>query len=219
MTNSQKGKFIVFEGGEGTGKTSLIMSLRKILTQKGHDVIFTREPGGTPSAEKIRDLLLSSKTEGDDPDVLTQIFLFEASRADHIRKVIVPGVKSGKVILCDRFSPSTYAYQIAGEEREYLENTFWALDNIARTTDDKVVVSPDLLFLLTGDSKKCLERAKGRNEDLTRFDARAVAFHERVAAGYKKSAQVFNARYLNAENSQAEVLEEALRILREELGL
>ena len=110
----KKGRFIVLEGGEGAGKGMCIDYLKEQLNGRG-DMIFTREPGGTPIAEKIRELLLDKGSEGTLP--LTELFLFCGARARHVQELIKPALESGKNVICDRFEASTMVYQVYGRQR------------------------------------------------------------------------------------------------------
>lgn len=173
-----KGCFIVFEGGEGCGKTEQTRRLALSLERAGKTVVTTREPGGEPMAEKIRALLM-------DPDhhALTpraDFFLFLASRAQHVDKLIKPSLLAGCVVLCDRFEDSTKAYQHFGSGLGPLEELIrcnaYATDGCA----------PDLKILLDLDPLEGLRR-KGKDAT-TRFDRRAMDFHHRVRQGYLQLA-------------------------------
>lgn len=130
--------FISFEGTEGVGKTTLIRSLYEYFQQQGQDVVLTREPGGTPMAEQIRSLLLSVNHD-EQMSNDTELLLMYAARAQHLEQVILPALQAGKVVLCDRFTDSSFAYQCAGrglsrEKLQLLNNNF-------------VVKMPDITFL------------------------------------------------------------------------
>ncbi len=174
-----KGKFIVIEGGEGSGKGSNISYLRKNLPQDG-SVIFTREPGGTYDTERIRKILLHPEEE---LLVETQLMLFNAARAQHMARRILPAILSGKHVICDRFDASTFAYQLYALE---LDNVKYK--EILRTLVNWAVgiTYPNLCIFLDVDPVIGLERARSRGEKLTHFDAQELGFHEKVRRGYLK---------------------------------
>ncbi len=175
-----KGKFIVIEGGDGSGKGSCIKRLREAF---GHDpsVVFTREPGGTNISEQIRDILMSKENEG--MTVITELLLFCASRAQHCEELIAPAVALGRNVICDRFEGSTYAYQICGRERGSYADMFKAVNAIARQS-----VRPDLVVYLDVDPNIALAR-RAEEGVTTRFDVEAVPFHQRVREGYLQMAK------------------------------
>ena len=167
------GKFITFEGGEGAGKSSQIRLLADRLTASGHAVVVTREPGGTPTAEDIRRVLLAGVAEQLGPD--GEAVLFAAARADHVERVIRPALRAGKWVLCDRFSDSTRVYQGVGGGAD--SAVLDALDRVAvgRT-------QPDLTIVLDVPAAVGLARAakrmaaSGKTPD--RFEREDVALHE-----------------------------------------
>ena len=166
-----KNYFITFEGGEGSGKSTQIDFLSDFLKKKGAKVLSTREPGGTPSAEIIRDLV----TKGD-PDKwtpLTESLLMWASRTEHVEKLIRPSLEDGKWVLCDRFYHSTYAYQGIGHNLGI--EKMQAIKNIV-LGDFK----PDLTFVLDIDPLVGIERTKKRNSDEDRFEKMNIDFHNKL---------------------------------------
>lgn len=171
------GKFIVLEGGEGAGK-GVCMSFLKDKLFGRDDIIFTREPGGTPMAEKIRTLLLDKCNAGMLP--LTELFLFCGTRAQHVNELIKPVLKSGKNVICDRFEASTVAYQIYGRQRpEYIE-VFNQLNGIA-----KAGLEPNAVIYLDVNPRVGLERKRKSQDGLSsRFDEEELGFHERVREGF-----------------------------------
>ena len=187
-----KGIFITFEGIEGSGKTTLITLVAAPLMEKGHTVVLTREPGGSDLGRGVRKLLL-------DPDVtsitpMAELLLFAADRAQHLNEVIKPGLETGKIILCDRFSDATTAYQ--GYGRHIPLNV--VLDIDARARDG---ILPHLTVLLDLPVENGLERARKRNlneanTDESRIDDEDLAFHERVRNGYLELAHRHPARFL-----------------------
>ena len=160
--------FITFEGGEGSGKSTQIDLLNNFLALKGVDVLSTREPGGTPSAEVIRDLVIKGDTNRWLP--MTESLLMWASRYEHVETLIKPSLNAGKWVLCDRFYHSTYAYQGIGHD----------LGLESMKSIKKLVIGdirPDLVFLLDIDPIKGIKRTKNRNSDEDRFENMDLTFH------------------------------------------
>ncbi len=179
------GQFITFEGGEGSGKSTQLARLADYLEKKGYPVVRTREPGGTVLADRIRALILD-KTEGATPgaapmDPKTELFLYLASRAQHIAEVIRPALEAGKIVLCDRFTDATLAYQGAARGLPKAE-----IESMARFAAQGI--APDHTFLLQMDVSKALARMKARGAS-NRLDEEALQFHEAVQRGYTALAQ------------------------------
>lgn len=173
----KRGLFITLEGGEGAGKSSSLDFVRDWLRQRGQDVMVTREPGGTPLGEQIRDLLLHGR-DGMSPDA--ELLLMFAARAEHIHQVIRPALERGTSVVCDRFTDATYAYQgagrgIAGERIAVLEN--WVQQGLR----------PNLTLLLDLPVAQGLARAGSRSSP-DRFEREQQAFFERVRHGYLEAA-------------------------------
>lgn len=173
------GLFITFEGGEGSGKTTQIARLADALRARGRDVVTTREPGGTPEAEKIRDLLV--RRDGGNWTPVSEALLLFAGRAMHVDTLIRPALAQGKIVISDRFTDSTRAYQchghgLAAATVETLNDL--ALDGFA----------PDLTFILDLPVESGLQRAGRRiaAQDSTedRFERLDMSFHERLRQGY-----------------------------------
>lgn len=187
-----KGRFITIEGIEGVGKTTNIEFIDSLLQQAGREVVLTREPGGTPIGEDIRELLLGHKHDGMSDD--TELLLMFAARAEHLHKVIRPALAAGKDVLCDRFTDATYAYQgggrgIAVEHIAVLEN--WVQADLR----------PDLTLLLDVPVATGLERA-GKRSAPDRFEKEKHEFFERVRAMYLLRAQAEPQRYRIIDASQ-----------------
>ena len=195
----KRGKFIVFEGGEGSGKSVMMERLKREFTD---NVVYTRNPGGTLIGEKIRDLVLAKDTDG--VDVGTEILLFLAARAQLITRVIAPALASGKHVICDRFELSTIAYEICGRERqEYLPMLRTASEQIR----DGCV--PDATIFLDVTPTVGLKRAHARPEEPNRFDNETLAFHELVREGYKKHITEYtNPFIIDADKPLEEVWQE-----------
>jgi dTMP kinase len=192
-----KGRFITFEGGEGVGKSTQARLLAERLTTAGREAVVTREPGGTPFAEKVRDLVLTS--EGATRSPLAEALLFSAARADHLDGLIRPALARGAFVISDRFADSTRAYQGAagGLDRDVLS----ALETITLAG-----THPDLTILLDLDPKIGLARANQRRGAQTpapggflvadTFEGRTLAFHERLRAGFLALAEAEPARFV-----------------------
>lgn len=172
--------FITFEGVEGSGKTTQIQRLKKHLIQKDIPCKVTREPGGCPISEKVRKILLNPDHREMAP--LTELLLYEAARAQHVKEVIEPFLKKGGVVLCDRFSDATIAYQGYGRNMDlrWIER----LDHFSSHG-----IKPDVTFLLDCPSEVGLKRALKRNRALRqekeeRFEKEKIQFHQRVRKGY-----------------------------------
>ncbi|HSA60090.1 MAG TPA: dTMP kinase [bacterium] len=169
-----KGLFITFEGIEGSGKTTQIQALARALSGSA-EVVLTREPGGTPLADAIRETLLAQKSVGMAP--ATELLLYELARRDHVEEVVRPALKRGAVVLCDRFTDATVAYQ--GYARGLpLRKIEW-LNRIATGG-----LRPDRTFLFDLPVATGLRRAETRKKKLDRFDRESQTFHEKVRRGY-----------------------------------
>lgn len=187
---SKRGKFVTFEGLDGTGKSTQMRKLAALLRAAGHKVVETREPGGTETGEKIRKVALDSGTAGLAP--LAEMALMFASRAQHIAEVIEPGLASGKIVLCDRFTDSTEAYQGSGRR----------LGSEAVRQLHRVLcgdLQPDLTLLLDSNPHASVSRARRRNKraskngarthDENRFEQENRTFFVRVRDGYTAIAK------------------------------
>jgi dTMP kinase len=219
---SRRGKFITFEGLDGSGKSTQMRKLAAALRQAGHRVIETREPGGTATGEKIRRVALDSGTAGLAP--LAEMALMFASRAQHIAEVIEPGMAAGNIVLCDRFTDSTEAYQGSGRR----------LGSEAVQDLHRVLcggLQPDLTLLLDSNPHASVNRARlrnkrasrngGRGHDENRFESEARSFFTRVREGYTAIAKrepdrvvTIDARGTPAQTHQriAEVVRKKLKI-------
>lgn len=173
------GRFITFEGGEGSGKSTQLRRLVDRLTEAGIDVVATREPGGTPGADAIRALLVEGAA--DRWDAVTEALLHFAARRDHLEAVIRPALARGHWVVCDRFTDSTMAYQGYGHQLgvPFVD----ALDRLVTGG-----AKPDLTFILDIDPEAGLGRAAGRAGDETRYESFDKAFHERVREGFRTIA-------------------------------
>jgi dTMP kinase len=177
----KRGKFITIEGGEGVGKSTQISRLREALAARGVDVVVTREPGGTPRAERIRELLLETSDEA--MPVTCELLLMFAARATHLANRIEPAVARGAWVLCDRFTDATYAYQGGG--RGVAEADIDALVRIVHPRRQ-----PDLTLLLDAPVELGMKRAQARNGAAgpDRFETERSEFFERVRQRYLERA-------------------------------
>lgn len=189
------GRFITIEGIDGAGKSTQTANLLKFLKDKGIDVVHTREPGGTPPGQKIREMLLS-----DEMGATAETLLFFAARAEHVEKVIQPALDAGRWVVSDRFTDATYAYQaggkgFSGEKIEALEH--WTLGNF----------EPDLTILFDIAPEKAAERLRARAGNEDRFERMGVDFFTRVRNAYLLRARNSPSRFLivDAEQSPDEV--------------
>ena len=205
-----QGLFITFEGIEGCGKTSQTKLLNDYLTTSGHDVIMTREPGGTPISEAIRELLLSNDSVNMHPH--TELLLYLASRAQHVSEVMKPALEKGRVVICDRFADSTFVYQcfVRGINKEIVET----MNNFA--VGD---MHPDVTFVLDVEPEEGLKRAMLRNQKHSRgrdrIESESIDFHNRVREGYLKLAQEYPERVylIKTDKDKNEVHEEIKKVV------
>ncbi len=187
VTRTARGKFITFEGLDGCGKTTQLENLAGELRRQGLDVVTTREPGGTETGERIRAVLLDSRTAG--LHAYAEMALMFASRAQLLAEVIEPALHSGFWVLCDRFTDSTEAYQGAG--RQLGKETVWELHRLLCRN-----LWPDLTILMDSDVSASVTRARRRNKaaaqglaDENRFEKESRAFFERVHEAFLEIAQ------------------------------
>ncbi|MBX9614678.1 MAG: dTMP kinase [Caulobacteraceae bacterium] len=170
-----RGRFITFEGGEGTGKSTQVGRLVERLSATGLEVVRTREPGGSPGAEAIRDLVVSGTA--DRWSARTELLLMYASRSDHLERTIRPALEAGSWVVCDRFADSSRAYQGAGGG---------AAMDLIETLDREIVGAdqPALTLVFDLPVEIGLERALGRGAAETRFESKGLAFHHRLRDGF-----------------------------------
>lgn len=186
------GRFISFEGIDGSGKSTQLERLAGHLRAKGHDVVETREPGGSPGAEEIRALVLQG-----DPDrwsAETELLLFTAARRDHLERLIAPALTAGKIVLCDRFADSTRMYQ--GLSRGDLRATVDTLHALM------IGREPDLTLLIDMDPETGLARALSRRTADERFEAFGADLQSAMRAGFLALAQEFPTRFRVIDGTQ-----------------
>ncbi len=169
--------FIVVDSGEGAGKTS---QLKKAQEFFGDKLVLTREPGGSLYAEEIRNLILKSPNAGQ-ADAKTLFALFWAARADHIKNTIIPALKEGKIVICDRFDSSTFAYQIVAQGARELQDFFWEVRDFYLGE-----CKPDMYIYFDIDPKIGLARKSGQGTEINHFEDRKIEFHNSVRAGFKE---------------------------------
>jgi dTMP kinase len=202
--------FITFEGPEGSGKSSQLPALASFLKERGCDVVCTREPGGTKIGDQIRQVLVCMENVELHPR--TEILLFQAARAQLVEELILPSLKQGKVVLCDRYGDSTLAYQGYGHglDQEKLKMMLeFATGGL----------KPDLTILLDVDVMTGLKRKKAKDE-WNRLDAYEISFHERVREGYHHLAAEDKKRWrvVDASQSMEKVQEEIRQIVLNAMG-
>jgi len=184
--------FITFEGPEGGGKSTQIKMLAEWLRSKGKQVVMTREPGGTPIAEQIRGVIIDVNNTA--MVSRTEILLYSAARAQHVEELIRPSLADGKIVLCDRYVDSTYAYQGYGRGLDLVD-----LQTMTAFATDGLL--PDITFLLDLDVEKGLARRMDNEEEMNRLDLEAIDFHQKVRAGYHSLADAEPNRFqlINAD--------------------
>jgi dTMP kinase len=207
--NSNKGLFITLEGVEGAGKSTLMPYVAEILSKAGNEVIQTREPGGTKTGEQIRNILLDSKNVRLTDD--TELLLMFAARAQHIHEVINPALATGKIVLCDRFTDASYAYQGGGRgidssRIQILED--WVQQGL----------KPNLTLLFDLDVETGLRRA-GKRSEADRFEQEEASFFERIRSCYLDRAKNEPERFRIIDSSQSfdNVKQQIRAILKEYL--
>lgn len=218
--DSRRGKFITFEGLDGSGKSTQLEKLAVKLRDLGFSVLVTREPGGTPTGEKIRQLLLDTRTSGLAP--MAELALMFAARAQHIREIILPGLNAGQIVLCDRFTDSSEAYQGGGRtlgSKPVLE--------LHRIVGEHL--QPDLTILMDSDVAASVDRARRRNRardnsgpsNENRFERENRAFFTRVRNTYLEIAKREPERVfmVDARGTPAHTHAKILEVVFRKLGL
>ncbi len=201
LKSKPAGKLISFEGSEGSGKSTQMARLAKRLQGVGRSVLTTREPGGTEIGEQIRNILVHN-LKGDEMTPETELLLFAASRAQHVRELIAPNLTTGVIVLCDRFLDSSTVYQ--GIARNL------AADPVAQINRFAVGnAMPDLTFILDVPTKVSLARIKQRASDLPdRMERENIEFYEKVRAGYLLLAKSMPERVVVIDGTQSEAVVE-----------
>lgn len=196
--------FITFEGGEGSGKSTALKKINELLIEKGYQTVLTREPGGTPISEEIRNVILDKKNT--DMDRITEALLYAASRRQHLVQKVWPAIKEGKIVLCDRYLDSSLAYQ-GGARGIGIEKV---LDINMFATDGTF---PDMTLLFDIEPKVGLARiAANAGREVNRLDLEKMSFHEGVRKTFLELAQRYPERYvvIDASKSPEEVVQAAM---------
>ncbi len=201
-----KGFFITLEGTEGAGKSTLMDFIGDLLSKSGKQVLLTREPGGTKTGEKIRDILLDSNNTGLTDD--TELLLMFAARAQHIEEIIKPALALGKVVICDRFTDASYAYQGGGRGVDHTR---------IKQLEDWVQkgLQADLTLLFDLDVEIGLRRA-GKRSEADRFEQEEIGFFQRIRSCYLERAENEPERFkiIDAAKSFEEVKQQITEILQ-----
>ncbi len=218
-----KPKFITIEGGEGSGKSSLWQAMK---AEFGDQVLFTREPGGSPYGEAIRETTLKNPLAATAPAETTLCLMF-AARFDHLVNLVRPALASGKSVVSDRFDASSYAYNVHAQSGGLVSRLFWQLRR-------QLMILPDLYVYIDVEPEEGMRRAQKRNQagsssgHYDHFDDRAVAFHQKVHEGYEKffgRRRWLTRRLLvpmvriDANRPFAEVKADFMALMKEQLGL
>ncbi len=203
------GLFISFEGIDGAGKSSHVASLADAFREQGRTVTVTREPGGTPLAEKLRALVLN---EAMDP--LTEALLMFAARRDHLVQVIEPALGRGEAVLCDRFTDATFAYQGGGRGFDW--KVLGQLERWVQARADGTLREPDLTVLFELDSSIAAKRLAGARVP-DKFESQPIEFFTRVTAAYHRRVEQSRARFavINADQPRDAVWGDVLAAVRE----
>ncbi len=213
-----KGRFITFEGGEGTGKSTQVKLLAEALSGLGLPVITTKEPGGTEIGQELRRILVTG--DKDKMDAVAEALLYYADRRIHMTKKVWPALAEGKWVLSDRFADSTVAYQYYGYDKRVPYQT---LENLYKLTVGDF--KPDLTILLDIDPKIGLARSLAKAGHMavkeTRHESRAMEFHNNLRQGYLEMAQKEPERFvvLNADKSIDELHQEIVKVVAERFEL
>ena len=185
-----RGLFITLEGGDGAGKSTQIRKIEKYFAAKGMTVTHTREPGGPPISEKLRDILLD--TANTEMDAVTEMLIYAAARAQNVRETVIPALDRGEVVICDRYVDSSIAYQAYGRQLG---------DMVAEVNGHATGgLKPDLTIWLDIDPEKGKARASG-DKGPDRLDLESSAFHARVRAGYASIAEAEPERFRRIDAS------------------
>ena len=199
--------FITFEGGEGSGKSTALRKISELLIEKGYETVLTREPGGTPISEEIREVILDKKNT--DMDKRTEAHLYAASRRQHLVQKVWPALKEGKIVLCDRYLDSSLAYQGGARGiglEEVLNINLFATEN----------TYPDLTLLFDIDPKVGLARiAANASREVNRLDLEKLSFHEGVRKTFLELAARYPERFviIDASKSPEEVVADSMKVI------
>ncbi|MGV2872883.1 dTMP kinase [Colwellia sp. E150_009] len=201
-----KGFMVVFDGSNGAGKTTVIKSVENYLVSKGFDVVLTREPGGTPIGEKIRNVILDPSTP--EMSFMTELMLFGAGRAQHIQEKIIPALEKGKIVLSDRFDAATFSFQHFARGIDL--DTIIKINNLALNG-----FSPSMNIILDLEPSEGLKRVRSRGEGLDRLEDEKSDFLIKARNGYLTQAAQSPEKFtvVDAAQSKEKVLEEVIKII------
>jgi len=204
------GTFITFEGGEGAGKTTVLQRVEKKLIAQGYDILVTREPGGIPIAEQIRNIILDTKNV--EMDNRTEALLYAAARRQHFIDKVIPALRAGKIVLCDRFIDSSLAYQ--GYARNIGVDEVFHINRFAIDT-----YMPTLTLYFQCRPEVGLKRIQLNNREQNRLDLETISFHQKVYEGYEILLRRFPERIkkIDAERTIDEVTESTLYYIKKQL--
>ena len=205
-------KFITFEGGEGSGKSTVMKDVAARLTKEGYKLVLTREPGGTPIAEEIRNVILNKDNTKMDPR--TEALLYAASRRQHLVEKIWPALERGEIVLCDRYLDSSLAYQ--GGARGLGVDEVLSINMFATEGE-----YPDLTLLFDLEPEEGLKRIeKNKGREVNRLDLEKLEFHKKVRDNFHALAKKYSTRYvvIDASKSLNEVEDEVYKIIKETIS-
>lgn len=205
-------KFITFEGGEGSGKSTVMKDVAARLTKEGYKLVLTREPGGTPIAEEIRNVILDKANTKMDPR--TEALLYAASRRQHLVEKIWPALERGEIVLCDRYLDSSLAYQ--GGARGLGVDEVLSINMFATEGE-----YPDLTLLFDLEPEEGLKRIeKNKGREVNRLDLEKLEFHKKVRDNFRALAKKYSTRYvvIDASKSLNEVEDEVYKIIKETIS-
>lgn len=204
----EKGKFITIEGTDGAGKSTFVPEMKAMLESQGYEVILTREPGGTPFAEELREIILNKPM-----DRMTALLLAFASRNEHIENVIKPALEAGKYVISDRFTDSTYAYQVAGQgvPKEYVE----VLEHMVQKQ-----LKPDMTLIFTVPVEVSRQRLSKTGKEPDNFESQNNDFFQRVLDGYLNIAknEPERCKLVDSSKSLEDTKEQVVGIMNQFLG-
>ena len=194
MKKHNKGVFITFEGGEGAGKSTVVKLVEKYLISKNFNIFLTREPGGTglKFSEEIRRVIM----DYNDIDPITELFLFNASRREHMNKKIIPSLNKGEIVISDRFSDSTYIYQCVVKGVD--PKVFFQVNKITVEDND-----PSLVFIFDIDPKDGMKRISLEQRKTNRFDKENINFHKKIRAAYLELYKSNKSKYILIDASKS----------------
>lgn len=205
-------KFITFEGGEGSGKSTVMKDVATRLTKEGYKLVLTREPGGTPIAEEIRNVILDKDNTKMDPR--TEALLYAASRRQHLVEKIWPALERGEIVLCDRYLDSSLAYQ--GGARGLGVDEVLSINMFATEGE-----YPDLTLLFDLEPEEGLKRIeKNKGREVNRLDLEKLEFHKKVRDNFHALAKKYSTRYIiiDASKPLSEVEDEVYKIIKETIS-